>query len=36
VNAPDPSWPETLRGLPAEMFLRWKKRCETTQKRVGA
>jgi hypothetical protein len=27
VNAPDPSWPETLRGLPAEMFLRWKKSC---------
>jgi hypothetical protein len=25
VNAPDPSRPETLRGLPAEMFLRWKK-----------
>lgn len=25
VNAPDPSWPATLRGLAAEIFLRWKK-----------
>jgi hypothetical protein len=24
VNAPDPSWPETLRGMAAEIFLRWK------------
>jgi CBS domain-containing protein len=24
INAPDPSWPETLRGLPARIFLRWK------------
>lgn len=24
INAPDPRWPETLRGLPAEMFLRWR------------
>lgn len=24
VNAPDPSWPETLRGMAAEVFLRWK------------
>jgi len=23
VNAPDPSWPETLRGLPAKLFMRW-------------
>jgi CBS domain-containing protein len=25
VNAPDPAWPTTLRGLAAEVFLRWKK-----------
>jgi len=25
VNAPDPRWPETLRGLPAEIFLRCRK-----------
>lgn len=24
VNVPDPSWPATLRGLPAQVFLRWK------------
>lgn len=24
INAPDPSWPETLRGQAAEVFLRWK------------
>jgi CBS domain-containing protein len=24
VNAFDPSWPQTLRGLPARIFLRWK------------
>jgi len=25
VNAPDPNWPATLRGIAAEVFLRWKK-----------
>lgn len=25
INAPDPAWPATLRGLAAEVFLRWKK-----------
>jgi CBS domain-containing protein len=25
VNVPDPSWPATLRGLPAQVFLRWKR-----------
>ncbi len=25
INAPDPSWPATLRGLAAEVFMRWKK-----------
>ena len=24
VNAPDPSWPTTLRGLAAQVFMRWK------------
>lgn len=24
VNVPDPSWPTTLRGLPAQIFLRWR------------
>jgi hypothetical protein len=24
VNAPDPSWPTTLRGIAAQVFLRWK------------
>lgn len=25
INAPDPAWPATLRGLAAEIYLRWKK-----------
>lgn len=25
VNAPDPSWPATLRGLAAQVYLRWKR-----------
>lgn len=25
VNVPDRSWPSTLRGLPAQVFLRWKR-----------
>jgi CBS domain-containing protein len=25
VNAPDPNWPATLRGIAAEVFMRWKK-----------
>ena len=25
VNAPDPNWPATLRGIAAEAFMRWKK-----------
>jgi CBS domain-containing protein len=25
VNAPDPNWPTTLRGLPAHVFMRWKR-----------
>jgi CBS domain-containing protein len=25
VNAPDPSWPATLRGIAAQVFMRWKK-----------
>ncbi len=24
VNVPDPSWPTTLRGFPAQIFVRWK------------
>lgn len=24
INAPDPNWPETLRGMAGEIFLRWK------------
>jgi CBS domain-containing protein len=24
VNVPDPGWPATLRGLPAQVYLRWK------------
>ena len=24
VNAPDPDWPTTLRGMAAEIFMRWK------------
>jgi hypothetical protein len=24
VNAPDPEWPTTLRGMAAEIFMRWK------------
>jgi CBS domain-containing protein len=25
VNAPDPNWPATLRGIAAEVFMRWKR-----------
>lgn len=25
INAPDPTWPTTLRGIAAEVFLRWEK-----------
>ncbi|MCB1486960.1 MAG: CBS domain-containing protein [Bauldia sp.] len=25
INAPDPNWPATLRGEPAEMYLRWER-----------
>lgn len=25
VNVPDPGWPATLRGLPAQVFMRWKR-----------
>jgi len=25
VNVPDPSWPITLRGIAAQVFLRWKR-----------
>jgi hypothetical protein len=25
VNGPDPSWPTTLRGIAAQVFMRWKK-----------
>jgi len=24
INVPDPNWPATLRGLPAQVFMRWK------------
>lgn len=24
INAPDPEWPTTLRGMPAEIFMRWR------------
>ena len=24
INAPDPAWPETLRGMASEVFLRWR------------
>ena len=25
VNVPEPSWPATLRGIAAQVFLRWKR-----------
>jgi hypothetical protein len=25
INAPEPNWPETLRGEPAEIYLRWER-----------
>jgi CBS domain-containing protein len=36
VNVPDPSWPATLRGLPAQVFLRWKHELRGRGFKLGA
>ena len=36
VNAPDPSWPATLRGKAALVFLRWKDELQPAGFRMGA
>lgn len=36
VNVPDPSWPTTLRGLPAQVFLRWKNELRERGFKLGA
>jgi CBS domain-containing protein len=36
VNVPDPSWPTTLRGLPAQLFLRWKRELRDRGFKLGA
>lgn len=36
VNVPDPSWPSTLRGLPAQLFLRWKHELRERGFKLGA
>lgn len=36
INAPDPGWPQTLRGEPADVFLRWSQELEPNGFRLGA
>jgi CBS domain-containing protein len=36
INAPDPGWPHTLRGEPADVFLRWSQELEPNGFRLGA
>lgn len=36
VNVPDPSWPATLRGLPAQVFLRWRRELRELGFKLGA
>lgn len=36
INAPDPSWPATLRGKAALVFLRWKEELQPSGFRMGA
>lgn len=36
VNVPDPGWPSTLRGLPAQIFLRWKRELRDCGFKLGA
>jgi CBS domain-containing protein len=36
VNVPDPSWPTTLRGLAAQVFLRWKQELRERGFRLSA
>lgn len=36
INAPDPNWPTTLRGLAAEVFMRWKKELQPQGFSLGA
>jgi len=36
VNAPDKSWPETLRGEAAEIYLRWERDLKSGGFHLGA
>ena len=36
VNVPDPSWPATLRGIAAQVFLRWKRELRARGFRLAA
>jgi CBS domain-containing protein len=36
VNVPDPSWPATLRGIAAQVFVRWKNELRPRSFRLGA
>jgi len=36
VNAPDPAWPETLRGVPADLYDRWERELKPLGYRLSA
>lgn len=36
VNAPDPAWPETLRGAPADLYGRWERELKPLGYRLSA
>ena len=36
VNAPDPAWPETLRGAPADLYGRWERELKPRGYRLSA
>lgn len=36
VNAPDPAWPETLRGAPADLYGRWERELKPLGYRLAA
>lgn len=36
INAPDPSWPQTLRGAPRGVFERWRREVQPAGFRLAA
>jgi hypothetical protein len=36
INAPDPHWPETLRGEPADVFKRWRNELQPRGFKIAA